>query len=81
MHELITTDLRPELANIKVPVTVLYVRAPALPMTDEQMDAVYRSSFANLRGATLTRIPDSRHFIMWDAPERFAQEVRTFLKS
>jgi pimeloyl-ACP methyl ester carboxylesterase len=50
-------------------------------MTDEQMDAVYRSSFANLRGATLTRIPDSRHFIMWDAPERFAQEVRTFLKS
>jgi pimeloyl-ACP methyl ester carboxylesterase len=81
MHELITTDLRPELANIKVPVTVLYVRSPALPMTDEQMDAVYRASFANLRGARLTRIPDSRHFIMWDAPERFAQEVRTFLKS
>jgi pimeloyl-ACP methyl ester carboxylesterase len=81
MHELITTDLRPELAAIKVPVTVLYVRSPALPMTDEQMDAVYRSSFANLRGATLTRIPASRHFIMWDAPERFAQEVRTFLKS
>ncbi len=80
MHELIITDLRPELASIKVPVTVLYVRSPALPITDEQMDAVYRTSFATLAGARLTRITGSYHFIMWDAPERFAQEVRDFLR-
>jgi pimeloyl-ACP methyl ester carboxylesterase len=80
MHELFITDLRPELRNIKVPVTVLYVRSPAAPITDEQMDAVYRASFANLPQARLTRVSDAYHFIMWDAPERFAQEVRDFLR-
>jgi pimeloyl-ACP methyl ester carboxylesterase len=78
-HELVVTDLRPELRNIKVPVTVLYVRSPGVPLTNEQMDAVYRASFANLPQAKLTRIPDAYHFIMWDAPERFAAEVRAFL--
>jgi pimeloyl-ACP methyl ester carboxylesterase len=78
-HELIVTDLRPELGKIEVPVTVLYVRPPTVPLTDEQMDAVYRASFANLPQANLIRIPDAYHFIMWDAPERFAKEVRAFL--
>lgn len=80
MHELITTDLRPELGNIKVPVTVLYVRSPAAPISDEQMDAVYRASYAAVPQAKLVRVPDSYHFIMWDAPARFAEEVRTFLR-
>ena len=78
-HELIVTDLRPELVNIKVPVTVLYVRSPAVPITDAQMDAYYKASFANVPQAKLVRIPDAYHFIMWDAPQRFAEEVRTFL--
>ena len=79
MYDLITTDLRPELANIKVPVTVLYVRAPNAPLTDEQMDAVYKLSYANIPQAELKRIPDAWHFIMFDAPERFAEEVKAFL--
>lgn len=79
MHELISTDLRPELGNIKVPVTVLYVRSPAAPVTDEQMDGFYKLSYANVPQAKLVRIPDAYHFILWDAPQRFAQEVRTFL--
>jgi pimeloyl-ACP methyl ester carboxylesterase len=29
---------------------------------------------------TLKRIPDSAHFIMWDQPQRFEEEVKTFLK-
>ena len=78
-HELIVTDLRPELVNIKVPVTVLYVRSPAVPITDAQMDAYYKASYANVPQAKLVRIPDAYHFIMWDAPQRFAEEVRTFL--
>jgi len=79
-HELIVTDLRPELRSIAVPVTVLYVRGPNIPLTDEQMDAIYRASYANVPQAKLTRIPDAYHFMMWDAPERFAQEVRAFLR-
>ena len=78
-HELITTDLRPELARITVPTTVLYVRPPTAPVSAEQMDALYRTSFANLQGVRLKRIPDSWHFIQWDAPERFNAELRAFL--
>ena len=79
MHDLITTDLRPELSNIKVPVTVLYVRAPNVPATDAQIDELYRTSFANVPQARLKRVEDSYHFIMWDKPAEFAAEVRSFL--
>ena len=78
-HELITTDLRPELARITAPTTVLYVRLPTAPVSAEQMDALYRTSFAGLQGVQLKRIPDSWHFIQWDAPERFNAELRAFL--
>lgn len=81
MHDLITSDFRPELGNIKVPVTVLYVRAPNVPITDEQMDAGYKFQFANLPQAKLKRIPDAWHFIMFDQPEVFHSEVRSFLAS
>ena len=79
MHELITTDLRPELRNISAPVTVLYVKSPATPFNEAQTDAAYRASYAALPGAKLTRIPDAYHFIMFDQPERFAQELKAFL--
>lgn len=78
-HELIVTDLRPELAAIRVPVRVLYVTPAGVPLTDAQMDAVYTASYANLKGVELVRIPDSAHFIMSDNPERFRTEMKAFL--
>jgi pimeloyl-ACP methyl ester carboxylesterase len=78
-HELVVTDLRPELPKIAAPTTVLYVTPTGAPLTDAQMDGFYRASYAALKGAQLKRIPDSAHFIMLDAPERFSQELRAFL--
>ena len=79
-RELIVTDLRPELANITAPTTVLYVKFNDPRMTPEITDGVYRGSFANLPGATLKRIDDSAHFIMLDQPAVFAAEVNAFLE-
>lgn len=79
-HELVVTDLRAELSRMVVPTTVLYVMPDRTPLTPQQFDAFYRASYANLHGVTLTRIPNSAHFIMFDAPERFASEVRAFLR-
>lgn len=79
-HELVVTDLRPELSRIVVPVTVLYVAQRNAPFTPEQFEAFYKTSYTNLKGATLMRIPNSAHFIMFDAPERFQSEVRRFLR-
>ena len=79
-RELIVTDLRPELSNITVPTTVLYVKFNDPRMTNEITDGIYRGSFANLPTAQLKRIDDSAHFIMYDQPERFLAEVKAFLE-
>ena len=79
-RELIVTDLRPELASITAPTTVLYVKFNDPRMTPEITDGVYQGSFANMPGATLKRIDDSAHFIMLDQPAIFADEVNAFLE-
>lgn len=80
-HELIVTDLRPELAKIRVPVTVLHVKTPGVPLNEAQFDALYRTQYAAVPGAHIERISDSLHFIMYDQPLRFAAAVRTFLSA
>lgn len=80
-HELIITDLRPELANIVAPLTVLYVIPPQAPITPEQYDGFMRASYASVPTARLIKIDESYHFIMIDQFDRFMSEVRTFLGS
>lgn len=78
-YDLIVTDLRPELSNIAVPLTVLWVHPPGVPFGPEQMEQYYRASYASASRAVLKRIPDSYHFIMFDQPEAFRRELREFL--
>ena len=81
MYELILLDQRPALKSITVPMQVLWVRAPSAPITDEQMAQFYKLSYANVPQAKLTQVPNSYHFIMWDAPEAFQREVTAFLSA
>ena len=78
-HELIVTDLRPELANIRVPTTVLYVIPPNMPFTPEQYTGFMEASYATLPNKRIVRIDESYHFIMIDQFDRFMSEVNTFL--
>lgn len=78
-HELIVTDLRPELANIRVPTTVLYVIPPQAPITPEQYVGFMEMSYATVPNKRIVRIDDSYHFIMIDQFDRFMSEVNTFL--
>ena len=79
-HDLVLLDLRPELGKIEVPLTVLWVKPPTAPLTEEQMAGYYKLSYANAPQAVVKNIPDSYHFIMFDQPEAFQAEVRNFLK-
>jgi pimeloyl-ACP methyl ester carboxylesterase len=79
MYELILLDLRPELANIKVPMEVLYAVPPGAPVTPEQMDQFFKLSYAATPQASVKRIPDSYHFIMIDQPAAFQAELKAFL--
>jgi len=78
-HELIVTDLRPELPKINGPLTVLYVQPTGAPLTEAQLDTYYQLSYASNPGAVVKRIPDARHFIMFDQKAAFEDEVRAFM--
>ena len=80
-RELVVTDLRPELSKITAPTEVLYVKFNDPRMTPELTDTIYRMSYANLPGATLKRIDDSAHFIMFDQPQAFHAELDAFLSA
>jgi pimeloyl-ACP methyl ester carboxylesterase len=79
-HELIVTDLRPELARITVPMTILYVIPPNAPLPPGQFDAAMRDLYANAANARLFRIDDSNHFIQLDQPALFVSEVDAFMQ-
>jgi pimeloyl-ACP methyl ester carboxylesterase len=76
-----TTDLRPDLARITQPVTILYPWDAAHGFPQEAVDDMYRSAFARLPQAKLQRIDGSFHFIMIDRPLIFGRAVDAFLAS
>jgi len=80
MYELMTTDLRPELAAVRAPVTVLYAYDAAYGVPAEAVDGLFGGAYSSLQGARLSRIDSSLHFIMTDQPEAFAAAVDTFLR-
>jgi pimeloyl-ACP methyl ester carboxylesterase len=81
MHELMVTDLRPELSRISAPLVVLYVKPQELPISAEQFDSVMRESYANARQAKMVRVDDSNHYILIDQPGRVVSEIRSLMAS
>ncbi|MGZ4973922.1 MAG: alpha/beta fold hydrolase, partial [Limisphaerales bacterium] len=79
-YEVMTTDLRPKLRDIKTPITILYPWDPASGFAQAATDRFYKENFASLPNKTLVRISNSFHFIMLDKPEAFAAQVEAFLK-
>ena len=70
MGDDMTADLRPGLAAMKTPVTVLY---------ETVLDGPITTGYASMPHKTLIAVPDAKHFIMYDQPVRFAAEVDAFL--
>lgn len=80
IREVMTTDARPGLAAMTVPVTALYAADADGGAPAAMADAVWTREYAALPGVTLIRVDGSRHFIMADQPETFAARVDDFLK-
>ncbi len=79
-YDLMTTDVRPLLPEIRVPVTLLYP-VDADIMSETRIRPMYEAAFAGARTVTFEKVDDSRHFIMLDQPEAFAAAVEQFLGS
>jgi len=78
-YELMTTDLRPELGRIAVPVKVVYAYDQIYGVPASNIDATFRNAYASIPHVSLKRIDDSFHFVMLDQPEAFARAVIDFL--
>jgi len=79
MVEDATTDITPDLPKLAgKPVTLLY----AVPSQERAAltQGLYASAYAALPSAKLVAVEGSAHFIMLDQPQRFAEEVASFLK-
>jgi len=81
MYEDLITDLRPRLATIKTPTTLLYpFDATAVGPDTSKIDTIYTSAYSTMPNLKTHRIDNSRHFIMYDQPAAFDKAVQTFLK-
>ena len=78
MYDDMLTDVRPKLASIAVPVTMLYPQDDRL-IARTEADALYASAYRGTKRLTLKRIEGSYHFIMQDQPARFGEALDAFL--
>lgn len=79
-YEIMTSDLRGELAAIETPVTVLYAKDASMGFLGNFIGGLYKDNYASLPGAKVILVDNALHFIMLDQPEVFLREVETFLK-
>jgi pimeloyl-ACP methyl ester carboxylesterase len=79
LYDDLLTDMRPDLAKITVPVSVLYPWDETGRAPQQVLDSLYTQAFAPLPHGKVERIDGSYHFIMIDQPSVFLQKVDTFL--
>ncbi|MBK1876917.1 alpha/beta fold hydrolase [Pelagicoccus mobilis] len=81
MFELNTTDLRETVSNIKTPTTVLgaWYGYSQFGSTKESTAAIFDSQYAKHPNYRLVMSEKGKHFIMWDDPDLFYQELDTIL--
>lgn len=79
MYEVMTTDMRGEVANIQTPITVVYAYDAAMG-PEAMIDGLYRGQYAPAPHVNFVRIDGSYHFIMFDQPAAFQAAVADFLR-
>ena len=78
MYEDMTTDLRPDMAAVATPITLVYPTSEVMPK--ERAEAFYKGEYAKAPNVTFVPVADSGHFVMLDQPKAFAEAVRAFVE-
>ena len=81
LRELMSHDARPELKEIRCPVTVIYPFDEGVNVTEERVRGLYSTAYKELDGVRLRGIADSFHFIMWDQPEKLFRDLAESLSA
>jgi pimeloyl-ACP methyl ester carboxylesterase len=81
MIEDMETDMRPDVASIKVPTLVLYEHDTTLTTPDASAyEGLMKDGYKPMPNVTLVAMDGARHFIMYDQPAKFDAAVEGFLK-
>jgi pimeloyl-[acyl-carrier protein] methyl ester esterase len=75
-----TLDMRAGLQAMTTPVTLIYPYDAKRGIPLQAWDGLYHAEFEPLQHKTLVRVDDSKHFIMYDQPEKFAAALDDFLQ-
>ncbi len=75
MGEVAGSDYRPMLAKVSATVTVLVAWSDGTPYSSDQLRTVYEDQYAGLADVDIHVVANSRHFIMLDQPDAFADEL------
>ncbi|WP_375395432.1 alpha/beta fold hydrolase [uncultured Sphingomonas sp.] len=76
LYEDMTTDLRPDLPRIAVPITLVY---PAPAAGPDRGETLYKGAYATAPHVVFVPIADSAHFVMLDQPAAFRAALDAFL--
>ena len=79
LYEDVLFDLRPDLAQLRTPIILLYPDNVPSGVPAGAMDATYPALHAAAPSVKTHRVDNALHFIMLDQPEAFAKELDTFL--
>jgi len=76
MYEDLTTDLRPDLAAIRTPITLVYPWSTSAPKP--MADMLYRGAYGAAPDIRFVDVGDSAHFVMLDQPAAFSAALEAF---
>jgi pimeloyl-ACP methyl ester carboxylesterase len=74
-----TLDLRPGLANVTTPITLIYPDYAPLGQPKGASDAMYHATYAAMKTMTYAPVNGSLHFVMLDQPAQFNAALDAFL--
>jgi pimeloyl-ACP methyl ester carboxylesterase len=78
LYEDMTTDLRPDMAKIATPITLVYPWNATGP-TKEMADPLYHGAYAGAPHVSYVEIGDAAHFVMLDQPAAFQAALMAFV--
>lgn len=81
MYDMFTIDTRKDLNRIKAPVLIFgtWIAYKEYGVTEESMKHSFNTQYIGLSDKEIHIHSDSRHFIMWDAPEWFNHYLFRFI--
>lgn len=81
LYEMMTTDLRPQVAKIQAPTLLLgsWAAYAKYGSTKQSTTDIFKAQYANLKGVRIELSDTGYHFLMWDDPKWLQDQVRGFI--